>query len=192
MLNVPVVLRSSCGDCTLCCTLLEVEEIDKPFITECKYVRKKGTDGCGQGCSIYAERPEPCQHFSCLWLASQIRTAEHEVMPPDLRPDQCHVVLGPPGTLDRNTLFIHVDPKFPDAWLQPKIQDFLAEICNRGAFAVVCIDKKRIILKKGQEPLYTTEEEIAQMRLGEARREYPSTDRVRLSQPQRGQRRNLR
>ena len=51
-----------CGECTACCTALDIHVLNKPAYTRCKHVTAKG-------CSIYEDRPKtPCQTFRCAWL----------------------------------------------------------------------------------------------------------------------------
>jgi hypothetical protein len=56
----------TCGDCSLCCKLLEISaerapEVAKPAGQWCK--------NCVQpGCSIYDRRPALCRDFKCMWL----------------------------------------------------------------------------------------------------------------------------
>lgn len=55
----------SCGGCSACCTELGVVGGD---------LRKMPGDECpncvpGKGCAIYAQRPQPCRNFHCLWLS---------------------------------------------------------------------------------------------------------------------------
>lgn len=66
-----------CGDCTLCCTLLAVQDIDKPAQTRCEHE-------CEAGCAIYESRPWSCKRFDCLWLKGEL--------PIWARPDKTGVV----------------------------------------------------------------------------------------------------
>lgn len=65
-----------CGDCTLCCTICKVPELDKPDGVMCKHA--------GNGCEIYEERPESCRVWTCAWLQSGANI--------ELRPDKCGIV----------------------------------------------------------------------------------------------------
>ena len=49
-----------CGQCTVCCEVLEIPTIQKPKKTLCPNV-------CSKGCSIYEDRPDECRTFQCLW-----------------------------------------------------------------------------------------------------------------------------
>lgn len=66
-----------CGECTLCCKVLYVPEIEKKAGTECKYV-------C-DGCAIYEKRPTSCQEFQCAY-------SQMEKVNIALRPDKCGAV----------------------------------------------------------------------------------------------------
>lgn len=50
-----------CGDCTLCCTLAGVNELQKPPGVTCRHIK-------GKGCGIYPNRPNACRDFACGWL----------------------------------------------------------------------------------------------------------------------------
>lgn len=49
-----------CGDCTFCCTVMKVVEIEKPEGEKCQYCTS-------DGCLIYNKRPQSCKDFHCLW-----------------------------------------------------------------------------------------------------------------------------
>ena len=79
----------SCGECTLCCTMLKVRM--SPVENRLKRDRTPCTYLCSKGCSIYNNKPTACSEFECVWLASQgMRSLR---LPLDLRPDRCGVVL---------------------------------------------------------------------------------------------------
>ena len=72
----------SCGECTLCCTLLRVDELRKLGGSPCRQLRAAGGP---PGCGIHALRPAICRAYSCLWLAGGLD--------PDDRPDRLGAVL---------------------------------------------------------------------------------------------------
>jgi uncharacterized protein len=92
--------QRACGDCTLCCKLLRVAELNKPVGRLCTHCRP------GEGCGIYEERPPSCRNFQCFWLMN-------EAFPDDLRPDRSHALVAFNDTPD--SVVIHVDPKHPRA-----------------------------------------------------------------------------
>ena len=95
-----------CQDCTGCCVVLEVKDVNKAFGEPCKHL---GATLFGKGCQIYHQRPDACQHYVCLWLDSQ-RRPEVPTFGEALRPDVCHVVMGWPWGTDRETLFVYPYP----------------------------------------------------------------------------------
>lgn len=153
-------MPAGCSSCSACCFLLEVEELKKPFVTWCSHCRPGNPAG---GCGIYADRPAACGGFACLWLASQHRPGEE--MAPELRPDRSKVMFGPASQIDKRHLFVHVFPKYPDAWLKPKVYNKIQEILKRGGFVTVVIGPRRVVLGPNQPPIYTTESELEALRI---------------------------
>jgi Fe-S-cluster containining protein len=64
----------SCGPCSLCCTLLRVDELNKRAGHDC--VHQRGEQGCG----IYETRPQICRSYMCLWRQGGLEDDER----PDL------------------------------------------------------------------------------------------------------------
>ncbi len=67
----------SCGDCTLCCTLTFVPELNKLENVTCSH--------CDGGCKIYDGRPKACEDYKCAWLAGEFSD--------EMRPDKAHVMI---------------------------------------------------------------------------------------------------
>jgi hypothetical protein len=103
----------TCADCTLCCKVMAIEELEKPAGRWCQHCRP------GRGCLIYADRPAECRAFSCLWLLD-------ERFGPHWRPSQSKMVL----TTSADGIQIRCDPGFPDAWRK---QPFHSEIGRLAA-----------------------------------------------------------
>lgn len=153
----------SCDGCSLCCRLLAVEEIDKPACHWCKAVKWSRQGG---RCGVYPERPDACRTFQCVWLQSQERTPANgfplgQVLPPELRPDRCHVVFCQGGYVNPEEepgelrLVLFVDPDYPNAWKLPgpmqQINGFLSRDGMYGLKAIVeiNIDDKQITMRRG-------------------------------------------
>jgi len=68
-----------CGDCTACCTVLAVTELQKPMRFACQQI-------CRDGCRIYSDRPAGCRQFNCLWLRGALRAPSQTQSHPDLMP----------------------------------------------------------------------------------------------------------
>ena len=75
----PLVAERTCGDCTVCCTVLNVASPDfsKPADTPCAHLGARG-------CAIHAVRPRICRDWYCGWR----RVA---AMPDAARPDRAGV-----------------------------------------------------------------------------------------------------
>lgn len=110
----------SCGSCTLCCTVMKVTMPDrvKPAHEACEHCSTKG-------CGIYADRPETCATFQCLWLASQqdVRLA----LPRAMRPDQCGVMI---DLNSAGTILAHCE--FPASWKAEPARSWLLGMAQRG------------------------------------------------------------
>lgn len=74
-------MKRECGSCTACCTLMWVEELEKPERVPCPHL-------CAKGCGIYETRPGSCGAFLCLWLWD-----EQGLLREDDRPDKSGVML---------------------------------------------------------------------------------------------------
>jgi len=68
-----------CGECSLCCTVLRVDERRKQGGTDCEHQR------VGGGCAIHSTRPQICRGYRCLWLQGGLDAGD--------RPDQLGAVM---------------------------------------------------------------------------------------------------
>jgi hypothetical protein len=69
----------ACGACSLCCTVLRVDELAKLGGTACLH------QGAAGGCAIHARRPSICRRYRCLWLQGGLEEGD--------RPDRLGAVL---------------------------------------------------------------------------------------------------
>lgn len=76
LFKLPVVNRH-CGECTACCTLLGVPELEKARYTPCEH-------DTGKSCGIYEQRPPSCRAFQCIWLQG--------LVPLEERPDKTGII----------------------------------------------------------------------------------------------------
>lgn len=60
----------ACGSCSLCCTVLRVDELAKPAGRDCVHQRVP------TGCAIHASRPGICRSYRCLWLQGGLEDDE--------------------------------------------------------------------------------------------------------------------
>lgn len=81
MLLGPVLAGRSCGDCTACCTVLQVNSPDfrKPAGVPCTHLTERG-------CGIHAVRPHICRSWFCVWR----RNAD---LPEAMRPDRSGLLI---------------------------------------------------------------------------------------------------
>jgi hypothetical protein len=121
-----------CGSCTLCCKLMEIEELAKPAGSWCPQAEP------GQGCKCYGDRPASCRVFECIWLQTQKDPAAK--FPPHLRPDRCRAVLTTSD--DGENLIVHIDPSRPDAHKEPAL-DHLIRSFVRARTAVILVTGSR-------------------------------------------------
>jgi hypothetical protein len=96
---VTTSVKKSCGDCTLCCKVMAIEELAKPASAWCPHCKP------GRGCLVYASRPAECQTFNCLWLIDDRFDARW-------KPNKSRLVL----SASEDGIEIRCDPGFPDAW----------------------------------------------------------------------------
>lgn len=89
----------SCGSCTLCCKLFDIRALNKPQFKWCMHC------AVGQGCRIYAQRPDECREFNCSWLTDSSIGDEW-------KPLRSRIVL----TREKGVIGVHVDPSRADAW----------------------------------------------------------------------------
>jgi len=98
----------ACGNCSLCCKLLAIAELNKPIDTWCPHARP----GRG-GCSIYPDRPTNCRGFTCGWLSGLPEFGD------EWFPARCKMILtprDPKRTARKQGLLVTVDPTYPNAW----------------------------------------------------------------------------
>jgi hypothetical protein len=68
-----------CGECNLCCKLLDVNWMNSPTGEWCEHATP------GKGCSIHDTKDDKCREFECSYY-------QMENVSTNLRPDKCHVI----------------------------------------------------------------------------------------------------
>ncbi|WP_105383073.1 YkgJ family cysteine cluster protein [Neorhizobium alkalisoli] len=123
-LSFLAVNSRTCGTCTLCCRLPDIDYFEKPADEWCKHCL------AGQGCSIYPARPEVCREFVCLWLASEALGDEWE-------PSRSNMMVYRQG----GQITVLADPDFSDQWrhepYMSQLQAWAAEAAPSGGYVVV-------------------------------------------------------
>lgn len=87
------IQATSCGDCTACCRIFAIAEINKPQHVTCKHL-------CGTLCEIYEKRPRECAEYFCGWRQGLITGIER-------RPDKWGVVFHRPADTAVPSLYVY-------------------------------------------------------------------------------------
>lgn len=118
---------NACGNCRMCCKLLAVNEIEKPAGQWCSHAC------AGKGCAIYAERPQPCIDYECMWLHFE-KTGP--AMPAAFRPDRCGIVLD--NNEDGTAVVMRADVNKARVLHDSLLRRFVEErICKPNGFNLV-------------------------------------------------------
>lgn len=128
-----------CGDCTLCCKVMAIEELAKPANTWCPHCKP------GRGCGIYPGRPTECRDFGCVWLVNEL-LGEH------WKPSKSKLVL----TTSEDGLEVRCDPGFPDAWRKQPYRNELKEMAVSGE----ALDMTLVVIVGQRMTLVTAEREF--------------------------------
>ena len=130
----------TCGTCTLCCKVLGVHELEKPGGVDCPHVKPL------QGCGIYADRPQSCRAFECLWLQGEGR------IPETLKPERTHVVLS--ATVDGEMIVAHVDADYPNADTlirRGAMGRYIEALVKKGVVVFAVIGEERRMYYRGSK-----------------------------------------
>lgn len=105
-----------CGECSLCCKTMAIDELSKPKDLWCQHVVQR------MGCSIYAQRPPSCQAFQCVWLADP-------TLPEAFKPNKAKFVIVGEG---ETQLVVHADPNNLGNWRREPYYSYLKSLASRG------------------------------------------------------------
>lgn len=139
----PQMPDRQCGECSLCCTVLRVDEIAKLGGTPCQHVRS------GAGCGIHAHRPGICRAYECMWLQGKFRDED--------RPDRLGAVvdLVPVGASVRLSIR-QAAPNLFDG--SPRLQQIAAEFREHMPVRITDVSAVlnpdhpfRVLLANGEE-----------------------------------------
>lgn len=134
-------MTRSCGDCSLCCRLLPVEEIGKAAGEKCKHQRHSSNGkGC---CRVYQKRgfPLSCALWSCRWLngsdTSDLSRPDRSHYVIDAMPDEVYLPQDDGSTIAAPVVQVWVDPKYPDAHRDPALRAYLERRGEEGLAAII-------------------------------------------------------
>ena len=134
-MSLPVIQPRQCGDCSLCCKLLAIKELNKPVNEWCTHCNHTS-------CMIYDTRPESCREFECLWMQAPV------LLPESLKPSRSKVVLS--STEDGEAIVAHVDQTYPRAHMEGPMKAFLRKIAEKGTLVIAVIGEDRQFLYSGK------------------------------------------
>jgi hypothetical protein len=115
-------MTRECGECSLCCKLPYMAELNKPIDTWCSHCRP----GHG-GCTIYSDRPPSCRRFICGWLFSELKVGD------EWFPAHCKMIISRPVG---QGLLIIVDPAYPNAWRREPYYGQLLALAQRSSVKI--------------------------------------------------------
>lgn len=113
-----VINSRSCGECTACCTVLSVQELNKMRHQACEHV-------CKSGCEIYEKRPKECKNFKCAWL----NDANIDVLNEDDRPDKLGILIWSEFVPNLGQSFF-IDELWQDALKTPRAQEIFKRLIS--------------------------------------------------------------
>ncbi|HEV7309585.1 hypothetical protein [Ensifer sp.] len=114
-LDAKPLAERACGTCTLCCRLPDIDALEKPANDWCRHCIE------GQGCRIYAERPQLCRDFLCLWRTDAVLDDAWE-------PARSHMMVYRQGP----QITVLVDPDVPDIWRNAPYLQRLQQFAREG------------------------------------------------------------
>ncbi|MEO1093184.1 MAG: hypothetical protein AAFX81_21415 [Pseudomonadota bacterium] len=127
---MPTESPRECGSCGICCKIPQIQTMEKPYGKWCTHC------DVGRGCRIYADRPDVCRGFECLWLSSP-------TMPDAFRPDRCGVLLSPRSSAKHGrTVLAMVEAGQFDRIKKPKFLKVL-EYVRAAGFRIFVSDGRR-------------------------------------------------
>lgn len=130
-------MSNECGDCSLCCKLLGIKELDKPKLQWCSHCSP------GNGCKIYQDRPQSCREFECMWLMGQW----HE----DFKPSKVRAFFWRPADHPFGAIQCEVDPD--RNWRGGTIEVLARNLSKQGYHIMVRQGEERFFFRGEGKPL---------------------------------------
>ena len=112
--------KRPCDGCTVCCTVLNVPEVDAPPYINCAHQTRTG-------CGIHAERPPVCRNYFCEWAVGNA--------PEWMKPNLSGIIPG--HTKDGQSM--HLYEVWTEASLQPRVIQFIRRANARKINVVVTL-----------------------------------------------------
>jgi hypothetical protein len=139
-------MQRQCNECTLCCRLLPVRELDKKANERCKHQSHH------KGCKIYNKpgMPVSCSLWNCRWLVNDDTNTlsrpdrSHYVI--DIFPDKILAIEDEGRIVEVQTVQIWVDPNYPDAWKDPALAEYLIRRGKEGIVGQIRFNSEKALI----------------------------------------------
>ena len=141
MVSLPVVKRT-CGECTVCCTVLAVTELNKGPYEKCAH------EGAGC-CAIYDQRPNSCRQLECLYLTDFLEGDERR------RPDRLGIMFRHSDEQDvfanryYGQSFLVCNEAWAGAAGAPEAKYFLEKLSKKHTILVKRLTEQALVLGPG-------------------------------------------
>jgi hypothetical protein len=132
--------EKQCGDCSLCCKIMAIPELNKPKDAWCDHLIKK------RGCGIYETRPQSCRAFRCVWLLDPR-------LPSEWKPNKSKFVMVGES---KTELVVHVDSNSPGAWRHEPYLSGLRAMAETGQAHGVLV----VIIEGGKSTILLPDREV--------------------------------
>jgi hypothetical protein len=140
----PLVPGRICGSCMMCCTVMQVDDLNKPSGVTCSHAV------VDQGCTIRDQRPRACRRFFCGW---RLDPNIDSLWKPDIAGFLLTI------SLRYGAMLVMVDPARPLAWkVQPyygRLKEWSGRAFNEGKriVAVVAGGEATVLLPDRDVPI---------------------------------------
>ena len=136
-------MKRTCGECTLCCTLLPVKGIAKPANTRCQH------QSHARGCKVYRKDgfPIECGLWNCRWLTGDdtygLGRPDRTGYVLDIMPDFIQISDNDTGAVEQvQVVQVWCDPKRRDAHKDPDLRAYLSRRADEGIAALIRYDAR--------------------------------------------------
>lgn len=119
-----------CGECGECCKAFAIPGLKKAAGVTCRHFNS------GAKCTVYADRPQTCRAYQCLWLKMS-EDKRFDNPSPALRPDRCGVIIDIREEREGSTITLTVDPKRPESINDPQVAEVALSLWKKTGFQVV-------------------------------------------------------
>ena len=125
-----------CGDCTLCCDLLQFDGLDKPPYHRCRHVTETG-------CGVFGarERPAACASYRCTYV--RWREERFEVPAPVPPPWECGAFCHSQTDARGHFFVITIDPSRPLLWKRSPLPAFVRPYMIQRGYQALVVDRGR-------------------------------------------------